>query len=350
MKEKVKVLVFGYFGYHTHQLDGQTIKTRSIYEMLRTHDELEVRYADTQEFRYSIKAIWIFIVTLLRCDRLIYIPAHNNLKYLFPMIFVTANLFRFQIICVAVGGWLPEYLRNLLMHRKFLGKIKGILMENSYAVSQLRELYGFQHVSIIPNFRHESVKDFLPRIREKDEILRLVFMARINRMKGLDTIAGVAAKIKEEYPGIIISIDFYGPVLDADKTYFEQELIEKYTFIHYKGILEPNKIVSTLRAYDAMLFPTHYFTEGFPGSILDAYRAGIPVIATRWKYAAEFVQENVTGYIVDFKNPISQIFSCITRLYLDSSLLLRLKEGAYKRSLYYTPEAAWGILKPLILN
>lgn len=350
MKEKVKVLVFGYFGYHTHQLDGQTIKTRSIYEMLRTHDELEVRYADTQEFRYSIKAIWIFIVTLLRCDRLIYIPAHNNLKYLFPAIFVIAHLLRFQVIYIAVGGWLPEYLRDLPMHRWLLKRIKGILMENNFASSQLKELYGFRRVSVIPNFRQEPIGDFLPRMREKDEMLRLVFMARINKMKGLDTIAGVAAKVKDAYPEIKISIDFYGPINAPDKLYFEQELIEKYSFIHYKGVLEPDKIVVTLRSYDAMLFPTHYFTEGFPGSILDAYRAGIPVIATHWKYATEFIQENVTGYIVDFGNPILPMFSCIRKLYSDSSLLLRLKEGAYNRSLCYTPDAAWGILKPLILN
>lgn len=347
MKEKVKVLVFGYFGYHTHQLDGQTIKTRSIYEMLCTHNELEVHYADTQEFRYSIKAVWIFIAALFSCDRLVYIPAHNNLKYLFPMIFIAANLFHFQIIYVAVGGWLPEYLRDLPLHQRFLGKIKMILMENNYASTQLRELYGFKNVSVIPNFRHEPLREFLPHIRKNNEILRLVFMARINRMKGLDTIADIADKLKDVYSEVKISIDFYGPILESDKLYFEQELIEKYTFVHYKGVLEPNEIVTTLRSYDAMLFPTHYYTEGFPGSILDAYRSGIPVIATHWKYASEFIQENVTGYIVDFENPVPEMLDCVLMLYFDTSLLLKLKECAYQRSLYYTPETAWGIFKPL---
>lgn len=39
-----------------------------------------------------------------------------------------------------------------------------------------------------------------------------------------------------------------------------------------------------------MLLPTHYYTEGLPGSVLDAYMSGIPIIVSRWKHASEFVK------------------------------------------------------------
>lgn len=55
-----KILVFGYFGYVTNQLDGQTIKTREIYELIKSHDEYDVCYADTQEFRENFKSVFIF--------------------------------------------------------------------------------------------------------------------------------------------------------------------------------------------------------------------------------------------------------------------------------------------------
>lgn len=35
MSKKTKVLVLGYFGYMTNQLDGQTVKTRDVYRLAK---------------------------------------------------------------------------------------------------------------------------------------------------------------------------------------------------------------------------------------------------------------------------------------------------------------------------
>lgn len=343
------ILVFGYFGYQTNKLNGQTIKTRSIYEMLLTHSEFDTYCADTEQFRYSIKSVCNFIRRLFSCDRLVYIPAHGNLKYLFPIVYIASYVLHFQVVYVAVGGWLPEFLRNLPVHRYFLKRVKVILMQNNYAVIQLRDLYGFQNAGTIPNFRGDTVSGFQPHIRHNGEPLRLVFMARINKKKGLDTIAEVAERINRRYPEGAVSINFYGQINEPNRTYFEENLVNKYSFVRYLGVLQPEEIVSTLCQYDAMLFPTHYFTEGFPGSVLDAYRAGIPIIASKWKYATEFVADGRTGYIVSFENPVEEIADCISRIYSDVSLLSELKRNAYKESLRYTPEAAWEILNPFLL-
>ena len=83
MKKK-KVLVFGYFGYRTNQLDGQTVKTRAIYELLKKRYNGDVVFSDTQDFRHSIKSINKFLTNLAKCDYLVWLPAHNNLKYLLP--------------------------------------------------------------------------------------------------------------------------------------------------------------------------------------------------------------------------------------------------------------------------
>lgn len=53
MKQK-RILVLGYFGYKNHQIDGQTIKTRQIYDLLRERlPEYKHGYVDTQELQTS---------------------------------------------------------------------------------------------------------------------------------------------------------------------------------------------------------------------------------------------------------------------------------------------------------
>lgn len=334
----MRLLVFGYFGYVTNQLDGQTVKTRAIYNLVKTKTSSKVVFADSQEFRHNFKSKIGFLKDIIRCDKLLWLPAQNNLKYLFPAIWVMSKIFRFDIIYIVVGGWLSVFLENLPFHRNKLKGIKAILLENRLSVKELQSKYDFNNLDVIPNFRAVAPK---PKIESTGEGLKLVFMARVNKMKGLDVIAEVASRLQEQN----VSIDIYGPIFADDEQYFKTELINRYPSIKYYGTLQPDEIYDTLVKHDAMLFPTHYYTEGFPGSIMDAYRSGLPVIATSWKHAHEFIENGITGYIVDFESPVDEIVNRINRLDRDRELLCQMKEAAYQESLKYTPDEAWSILE-----
>ena len=57
-----------------------------------------------------------------------------------------------------------------------------------------------------------------------------------------------------------------------------------------------------MKYYFALLFPTRFYTEGIPGTILDAYAAGIPVICSRWESCADVVDDGVTGITYPFED------------------------------------------------
>ena len=125
--------------------------------------------------------------------------------------------------------------------------------------------------------------------------------------------------------------------------------MRKYDFVSYKGELQPvsvNEIVST---YDVMLLPTHYYTEGLPGSVLDAYMSGIPIIVSKWKHAEEFVEDKKTGFIIPFENGINELKSVIDILYENPMMLSKMKKNAYKASFKYTSNAAWNIIKKYLV-
>ena len=237
-----------------------------------------------------------------------------------------------------------EYLKTKPLHRWMLKRICGIFTETMLMRNALCERYGFANVSQFPNFRFTS---FVPKEHHEEGKLKLVFLARINKMKGLDVVFFLASYLKNKYFERNVSVDFYGPIYEPDKKYFLDEL-RKYDFLAYKGELQPERINETIEKYDAMLLPTHYYTEGLPGSVVDAYMSGIPIIVSKWKHAEEFVKDGKTGFIVPFENGEEVLGEKVEMLLQNPILLSKMKRMAYQESFRYTSASAWEIIKKYI--
>lgn len=335
-----KILVLGYFGHNTNQLDGQTVKTRDLYRLVKEQTGGDVDYYDTEDFQFNKLSIFKMFWKVIRCHTLFYLPAHNNLRVIFPLIYLLSILFRIKIHYFVVGGWLREFLAHLPVHRWMLKRIAGIHVETKRLLSELQECYNFENVDIFPNFRFF---EFEPK-RCDTERLRLVFMARINKMKGLDWIFALADYIEENGMESRFSLTFYGPINGEDAEYFNTN-VGKHSFVEYKGPLEPADIYETLSQYDVMLLPTHYYTEGLPGSVVDAYISGIPVIVTEWKHSREFVDDGESGYIIDFEDGEKDLIDKILLLEKDRNLLHRLQANALKKRIEFAPPSLDKLLK-----
>jgi glycosyltransferase involved in cell wall biosynthesis len=346
---KRKVLVLGYFGYQTNQIDGQTIKTRNIYELLHSNEQefQYLKYFDTQLFKRNKFYFINLLLKIIKCNVIVYIPAHNNLKFIFPIIFIISRIKKIDILYFVVGGWLAEFLKTKKILTIFLSKIEGIFVETNQLKNLLIREFSFNNVTIFPNFR---IHKYIPFFKEINRPFGIVFIARINRLKGLDTIFNLAEYIldsKQLRDSIII--DFYGPIDKNDKIYFEEN-VNKYFFVSYKGVLPPDRIYEVLNNYDISVLPTKYFTEGLPGSVIDSYIAGIPVIASEWKYANEFIINEDTGFIIPFQKGENDFINSILKLYYNRELLYKMKIKAYEKSKSYSSDKAWKIIKCRILN
>lgn len=328
-----KVLVLGYFGYTTNKLDGQTVKTRDIYRLVNEQLSTSfIDYYDTEDLKSNKFSVVNMFCKVIRCSTLIYLPAQNNLRYFFPIIYLISLLFRVQIHYFVVGGWLKEYLGHLPIHRVLLSKIAGIHAETQRMKKELEDSYNFNNVDTFPNFRYFN---FTP-LHTASIKLRLVFMARIMKNKGIDWIFELADIIDQKQFQDRFSITFYGQINEEDYDYFTQN-VQKYSFVEYNGPLQPSEIHEALSQHDVMLLPTHFYTEGLPGSIVDAYISGIPVIVTDWKHSREFVDHGHSGYIVPFDNGQKQMIEFIFALEKNRELLMRLQKNALMKRMQFAP-------------
>lgn len=340
------ILVVGAFGYENNQLDGQTIKTRNVYDLLQRKHKGKLSYIDTLSLRRKPQLGFEMLYKLITCNTLIILPCLNNLTVMFPVFYYMSKIFRFDIISICIGGWQVEYFlgsekfRCHPLQMEMSKKIKAFLPEMIRVNKDLINQCGFTNTEVFPNFRnfHRSTQ-----VITNESGLRLVFMARVNKMKGYDVIFDSLHFIRENCPGS--KVDFYGGIASEDKDDFMNKVKANCDIASYKGVLTPEKIHDTLNNYDVLLLPTKYYTEGFPGSILDAYISGIPVIVTEWKHAHEFVSDKNTGIIIPFNNNQEAFNNSILSLFMDRNKLNYMKSAAYKEADKYSDEAAWAVLK-----
>lgn len=120
--------------------------------------------------------------------------------------------------------------------------------------------------------------------------------------KGIEDAINGVITTNNEFNLNIVGLDIYGEI---DSNYLERfEQIKKNwpVYIKYCGIVSPNNSVKILNKYDVLLFPTYYEGEGLAGTLIDAYAAGLPIVATRWKYNAEFIDKSI-GFLVNIRSP-----------------------------------------------
>lgn len=341
-----KILVLGYFGYRTNQLDGQTVKTRDIFHLLQEqYPNRKIDFFDTQDFKYNKLSVLLMFKKLCQSKTLIYLPANNNLKYIFPFIFIFSKICRFDIHYFVVGGWLNSFIKDLPIHKWMLHKIRGIHVETRRLKDDLQTNYGYRNIDIFPNFRFF---DFIPVLTESKK-LRLVFMARIMKQKGLDWIFNLAEYIRENNLSTEIDITFFGQINQEDREYFMSN-VKKFPFIDYKGHLQPEKIYPVISQFDVMLFPTHFYTEGLPGTVVDAYISGIPAIATEWINSHEFIDHGKSGYIIPFENGEKALIDTVMLLNNDRQLLKKMKSYVLNLRNRFAPPKIESFLNGSMIN
>jgi len=201
-----------------------------------------------------------------------------------------------------IGGSFHKKVKNGQYKAEIYKIVQSICVEGYPMVKTLNEC-GLYNVKYVPN---SKFIDFIPtKPLKRDAVTHFVFLSRLDEHKGCNEIIAAVELLKQRgYEGSF-DVTFYGKT--AEKiSYYDRfcQAILPHNEISYKGFLNliDTNNYNELASYDVMLFPTYYEGEGFPGVIIDAYIAGIPVIATDWNLNRDVVEEGKTGWIIPIHN------------------------------------------------
>lgn len=332
-----RVCIIGHFGHGENLLNGQTVKTKIVTkEIVKELGKKEVSCIDTHGGVKALMSAFCQALTALKYHKnIIIMPAENGLRIFAPLLVLLNLLFNRKLHYVVIGGWLPEFLKKRKKLTKALMSFDGIYVETN-TMRKALEAQGFNNVYVMPNFKDLKILKESELVYHHTEPYRLCTFSRVMKEKGIEDAVNSVKTVNEQAGRTVYTLDIYGQVDSAQTEWFNELKSTFPLYIKYGELVPFNKSVEVLKNYFALLFPTYYEGEGFAGTLLDAMAAGVPVIASDWRYNPEIVNEK-TGYVY----PVHDNHAFVTTLISvgnNPDLLLSKKSDCLKEAEKYRAE------------
>jgi glycosyltransferase involved in cell wall biosynthesis len=153
-----------------------------------------------------------------------------------------------------------------------------------------------------------------------DGEIRLLYLGRLDRQKGMDRLFQIIMRIGEE-PGMELRI--IGKAIIKNN---ESDEIEQFTDYLEDPIYDNDGLSATYAWADVLLLPSRY--EGFPLSVIEAMDHGVVPIVADCGAVAEAIDHEVNGFIVKQSQVVEEFATIIGDLKLDRHRLRAMQQAA----------------------
>lgn len=173
-------------------------------------------------------------------------------------------------------------------------------------------------VEVIPNAPRDAAAPHPPRARS--ERPRVLYAGRLSREKGVDVLVEAARQV----PDLELFVAGGGPLEDALR-----RSAEGAPRVHFLGHLGPEALAQERARAWAVAVPSVWY-ENAPLTVLEAYAAGRPVLASDHGGLVEMVEPGVTGWRVPPGDPAAWA-SALARVARDPGAAADLGRQARER-------------------
>ena len=332
MSEK-KILVIGPY---PPPLGGGTVECLTLTNcLMECYTTTSITKFNTNREGFAL--LWLpgLISKVLRADSVFVYGSHRRVC-LFCIFFIPfSKLFRKRSVVKITGGNLWEYfnsgnfaLRTLIKLTLF--RANTVFLETRYLVEKFRQHHPGVHWFPMTRLRsgvsadsnNGTVhSDHAPSL-DSDARLRVVYLGHINEAKGIPLLLDAADGLDG------ISIDAFGEFEAKDGRQLSEDTFRGRN-VNYQGVVQPSELSKVLDQYDVLVLPTRYIGEGYPGVIIEAKRAGLAVLSTRWRSIPEIVNHKVDGLLIT-PGDVTELTAALNELNSNRDLLRTLQKGSFE--------------------
>lgn len=331
-----------------YQGSGSRVKFDLLFEYLGNFSNLIIHYSDLPVFSPLYNANGTpgplsHIRTILRLSRvairvprsaIVVVCGTSDFCFSYGLaIAFCSRLFRRRCIAILTGGRgvfgtqrLPKLARTICL--AVMQAFDTFIVQTEVARNDLPAQARTKAV-VVKNFR-PRLPDMPSTRRDDGGRIRFAFVSGPDLStterpaKGLDLLLDAFDRSRAALgPDECMELHIYGPILPS-----LIERVAKTPSIIVHGLLPSEQLRVNLGKHDVLAFPSRYVFEGHPGAIIEAFMAGLPVIASDLPGPLEIVKHEVNGLVVragDWR----AFAAAMNRLATDHELRRRLASGAW---------------------
>lgn len=335
---KARAMLLGWVNYGHQAQCGETVKNQYILDRLRKCG-VDVIVLDFYRWKRHPWVILKFFGSLLAYPHTPLILSTAPKNVYFMMKWHNWLHSSRKVIHWVIGGNLHQLVRRGEIGAKYIKDLHINIVESPEMVDWLAE-DGVTNTRYLANFKPIPYKPVLkPQAGKK----RFVFISRIKPEKGVDYIFEAMRQLNIEGYQDQYEVDLFGRIdEDYKDTFFNH--VKAVHNARYGGFLDLSSPASydALSEYTAMLFPTYWKSEGFSGIFIDAFIAGLPIIASDWNHNFEILTQGETGIKIPPHDPKALAEAMRSVITGDTDLeamraLCQSQADAYDSNLLVTP-------------
>ena len=345
MKKKKKLVgIIGHFGGPNVFYDGQTVKTKNLKKLVEEYGEFDTYCVDTYLNKTNkVKLLLKTFSCLFKCKKIFILLSENGMGFYLPFLHKVNKIFKRKIFHYIIGSEILKMVEDEPKLVKYLNSLTVNWFEYESGRIFLQEK-GVTNVEVLPNCKILNALDIKQVKNYKaDEQLKFCTISRVMPEKGITDAILTVDKINREKGKIVATLDVYGPLEDSYKEEFNKLCADYESCVSYKGMADSAKSVEVLKDYFALLFPTRWKGEGFPGTILDAFASGVPVIASDWNANKELLTHGKTGMLYPSKE-FNELFDAVKWSVENVEQMIQMRINCREEYEKYTPESVGNVI------
>lgn len=333
---KKRIAIIGHFGGNKDFFDGQTVKTKVLYEELIKKNVYEITCVDTYyKKKNPIKLLIDSVHSLIKNKDIIVLLSGHGMRFYFPFLFLFSKFFNRRIYHDVIGGSLDNHIKKYPQFKKYLNAFRVNWVETEFFKKKLLE-QGIMNCEVLPNFKrlelNRDMNDFT-----YSKTFRFCTFSRVTEEKGIEDAINSIRFINEQQKKYKCSLDIFGMIDKKYKMRFDTLMLESPTYISYKGVVPYFESLEAIKNYYALLFPTHWVGECFPGTIIDAFSAGLPVICSDWNSNSEIVKTNYNGMV--YSGGVQELSEAILAMIeKEKNSIIAMRQNCIQTAVKYQPD------------
>jgi len=335
-----RVLLVGPLPREGTSVGGTQVSFAQLVQTLRARGHATIEVVDTtrtsprgslirlRDFAHALGIARDVARRARSCDAVLFNASSDGFLLGGPLVWLATRLAGRPLLARAFGGGLDECFDRKPWWVRKLASLT--ILRSDLLLLQTRSLCA--RFASHGEVRHLPTSRTMPQRAPRDSrtCRRFLMLAQLRPEKGYREAIDALRTLPED-----CTLTIAGPAMPGT----DLSILRTSERVHWLGEVAPERVSALLSEHNALVLPTYHAGEGLPGSIIEAFQHGLPVVATRWRSIPELVIPAVNGLLVEPRDTRA-LAAAMQRLVREDSLFLELREGALATGREHAADAA----------